>query len=86
MNVMGNTIPIKHNGETLACIDPSQVMAVIPIVVKKPCNVSLMGRIDSFLWGDRTSVETVKATRIIFKDGSSVQLEMPFFDFVNTYP
>lgn len=86
MNVIGNTIPIKRNGETLACIDPSQVMAVIPVVVEKPRNESLMEKIDSFLWGHRNAGETFKATRIIFKDGSSIQLDMPFFNFVNTYP
>lgn len=87
MNVIGNTIPIKRDGETLACIDPLRVEAVIPDVAEKPSrNESLMEKMSSFFRGDKVGGGAVKATRIIFKDGTSVRLEMPFSDFVNAYP
>lgn len=83
---MGNTIPIKYHGETLACIDPSQVEAVVPWVFYKERRFGIFDRIANFIKRVHLQDERIQATKVMFKDGSSIKISIPFFDFINLYP
>ena len=89
---MANAIRIKYHGETLCCLDQTEVKAVEPYVFRKypPQNLfkRIVGGIQSFFTGklpDRGEFECEEYTKVSFKDGNWILLKMPFLEFINAY-
>lgn len=89
---MANAIRIKFRGETLCCIDPTEVKAVEPYVFRKypPQNLikRVYGWVGSFCTGklpSRGEFECEESTKVLFKDGTWIRVKMPFLEFVNAY-
>lgn len=89
---MANSVRIKYHGETLCCLDQTEVKAVEPYVFKKfrPQNVFRRAAvwIHTFITGkpsDKSEVDHEEWTKVSFKDGTWIRLKMPFLEFVNGY-
>lgn len=89
---MANAIRIKYKGEVLCCLDPTEVRAVDHYLYFKnpPQNVfrRICGWISLFIMGkmkDGQRGEREDYTKVLFKDGSSLLVRMPFLEFINAY-
>lgn len=93
---MANSIQIKYHGETLCCLDQTEVKAVEPYVFCKPPGRNIFQRIGDWMYrfvtGKRLQVQIGEHgasceswTKILFKDGTWMRLKIPFMEFVNGY-
>lgn len=90
---MANLIPIVYKGETLACLDPTQVKAVEPFVMfKSRPSDSRLKNFMTFVRRifNRRFIPTELSiredwTKISFKDGTFIRIRMPFFDYLAAY-
>ena len=89
---MANSVRITYRGELLCCLDQTEVEAVEPFREPKAKPQNLWKRICGFAvrfyTGKRTNQDTSdfeERTRILFKDGTSIVVKMPFMEFVNGY-
>ncbi|MBO6031813.1 MAG: hypothetical protein J6Q22_10195 [Prevotella sp.] len=93
---MANAIQIKYHGETLCCLDQTEVKAVEPYVFCKPPVRNVFQRIADIAYrfatgkkrkiivGDSES-SCELGTKILFKDGTWMRIKIPFMDFVDAY-
>lgn len=81
--VMSNAIPILFKGETLALVDPTQVKAVVPRIIEPP-RPALWERIKIRL-GRKAITQPTNATEILFRDGTSIVVKIPFIDYINFF-
>lgn len=56
------------------------------VIEKPPYAVSFKEKVALFFNNCRMVGERIHSTKIIFKNGSAIQIAMPFIDFINTYP
>ena len=93
---MANSIQLKYHGETLCCLDQTEVKAVEPYVFCKPPIRNVLQRIGDWMYrfftGRRTQAiigengaSFESGTKILFKDGTWMRLKIPFMEFVNGY-
>ena len=90
---MANSVRIKYHGEVLCCFDQTEVKAVEPYYyVKPPMPQNLFKRayawVYAFFTGKKNSLVVPKAecqTKVSFKDGTWLRVQMPFYEFVNEY-
>ena len=89
---MANSVRIKYHGETLCCLDQTDVKAVEPYVLEKfkPQNVfrRVAVWIRTFIIGkssDKCVTDCEEWTKVLFKDGTWILVKMPFLEFVNGY-
>ena len=89
---MANAIQIRYKGETLCCLDQTEVKAVEPFVYWKPppqnLFVRICGRVSSLFSGNPyrcKDSDKEEMTKVLFKDGTNMKIRMPFWEFVNAY-
>jgi len=89
---MANSIRIKYHGETLCCLDQTEVKAVEPYVFCKPPPQNLFKRTYDWLYrfvtgkklqNDNSVVDV--GTKVLFKDGTWLRVRMPFMEFIDAY-
>ncbi len=90
---MANATRIKYHGQVLCCLDQTEVKAVEPcqaIHRPKPRNILVRASdwLKAFILGEPLNLKEdsdEKYTKIQFKDGTWIQIDMPFVEFVNEY-
>lgn len=89
---MANSARITYRGEVLCCLDQTEVKAVEPYLFRKPLPRKVYKRIwdglVAFFTGSQPPLamsESEEQTRILFKDGSSLIIKIPFYEFINGY-
>lgn len=86
---LANATRIKYQGEILCCLDQTEVKAVEPYVCRKFPHSNIIKRlwdwIVTIVIRKTRQVQQVDATRVWFKDGTSIILKIPFWEFVNEF-
>ncbi len=89
---LANSCRISYKGEVLCCLDQTEVKAVEPYrkVMMRPQNVfeRCFRKFISWITGVSQPVlldTYLSITRIHFKDGTKLEVNMPFMEFINAY-
>ena len=89
---MANSVRIKYRGETLCCLDQTEVKAVEPYLFRKSPPQNILKRIMN--WGkaffagvspDKGNTDCEEWTKVSFKDGTWLKIKMPFLEFISAY-